>query len=385
MSFNKTLLLFLALLAACGSKPNETKPATPPPAISVSISTLAPAMWPDSFEAVGTVRPRVAATLSSQVMATVLDVKVQPGDRVAAGQTLITLDARNFETAQTQAQFALNEARNALPETDSAIASAQAQLDLAQSTLRRMKELLDKRSLSPQEFDESSARVKLAQAALAMAQARKRQLNDKVQQAEQSVQQATISRAYSEIKAPFAALVIARRAEPGTLASPGVPLLDLEQQGSYRLEVAVEEVRLAKVQRGATVEVNLDALPAPRTGRIAEIVPAVDPASRAFTVKIDLPTNPALRGGLFGRARFPLGERPALAIPRGAILTQGQLQSVLIEDSGIARARLVTLGPAHGDAVEVLSGLRPGDRLIYPVRPDLTDGSPVVENREVRK
>ncbi|MCX6603871.1 MAG: efflux RND transporter periplasmic adaptor subunit [Acidobacteria bacterium] len=385
MSFNKALLLPFALLAACGPKPSEVKPAAPPPAISVSISTLAPTVWPDSFDAVGTVRPRVATTLSSQVMATVLDVKVQPGDRVAAGQTLITLDARNLDTAQRQAQSGLSEARNALPETDSAIASAQAQLDLAQSTLRRMKELLDKRSLSPQEFDESSARVKLAQAALAMAQARKRQLNDKVQQAEQAVQQATISRSYSAIKAPFAALVIARRAEPGTLASPGVPLLDLEQQGTYRLEVAVEEARLAKVQRGAAVEVILDALSVPLSGRIAEIVPTVDPASRSFTVKIDLPSNPALRGGLFGRARFPLGERPALAIPRAAVLTQGQLQSVLVEDSGVARSRLITLGPAHGDAVEVLSGLRPGDRLIYPVRPDLTDGSPVVENREVRK
>ena len=318
-------------------------------------------------------------------MATVLDIKVQPGDRVAAGQTLITLDARNLETAQRQAQSALNEARNALPETDSAIASAQAQLDLAQSTIRRMKELLDKRSLSPQEFDESSARVKLAQAALAMAQARKRQLNDKVQQAEQSVQQATISRAYSEIKAPFAALVIARRAEPGTLASPGVPLVDLEQQGTYRLEVAVEEARLAQVKRGTSVEVILDALTAPLSGRIAEIVPSIEPSSRAFTVKIDLPSNPVLRGGLFGRARFPLGERSALAIPRGAILTRGQLQSVFVEDSGVARLRLITVGSAHGDTIEVLSGLRPGDRLIYPVRPDLADGSPVVVNREVRK
>jgi len=385
MSFNKVILLPLAILAACGPKPSETKPAAPAPAISVSITRLETASWPEAFEAVGTVRPRVAATLSSQVMATVLDIKVQPGDRVAAGQILITLDARNLETAQRQAQSALNEARNALPETDSGIASAQAQLDLAQSTIRRMKELLDKRSLSPQEFDESSARVKLAQAALAMAQARKRQLNDKVQQAEQSVQQATISRAYSEIKAPFAALVIARRAEPGTLASPGVPLVDLEQQGTYRLEVAVEEARLAQVKRGTSVEVILDALTAPLSGRIAEIVPSIEPSSRAFTVKIDLPSNPVLRGGLFGRARFPLGERSALAIPRGAILNRGQLQSVFVEDSGVARLRLITVGSAHGDTIEVLSGLRPGDRLIYPVRPDLADGSPVVENREVRK
>jgi len=380
MSFNKFALLPVALVAlsACGGKhaPETAKPA-PAAKVPVTVTTLAMTEWPDGFEAVGTVRARTSTTLSSRVMGTVLEVRVQAGDRVAAGQTLVTVDSRDLETAQRQAQSGLDEAKNAIPEADSAIASAQAQLELAQSTLRRMKELFDKRSLSAQEFDEFTSRVKVHEATVAMARARRNQINDKIRQAEQAVQQASIAKGYSEVKAPFAGLVLARRVEPGALAAPGAPLLDLEQVGTYRLEASVEESRLAAVKRGAAVAVTIDAIDGPLTGRVVEIAPSVDAGSRAFLAKIDLPANPALRGGLFGRARFATGQRQALAVPRAAVLAQGQLQSVMVEEGGFARARLVSLGASREDSVEVLSGLRVGDRLILQRPAGLADGAPV--------
>lgn len=380
MSFNKFALAPIALVAlsACGGKhAPETAKTAPAAKVSVTVAPLVMTEWPDSFEAVGTVRARTATTLSSRVMGTVLEVRVQAGDRVAAGQTLVTVDSRDLETGQRQAQAGLDEAKSAIPEADSAIASAQAQLELAQSTLRRMKELYDKRSLSAQEFDEFSSRVKVHEAALAMARARRNQINDKIRQAEQAVQQASIARGYAEVKAPFAGLVIARRTEPGALAAPGAPLLELEQSGTYRLEASVEESRLAAVKQGATVGVAIDAIEAPLTGRVAEIAPSVDPGSRAFLAKIDLPAHPALRGGLFGRARFATGQRQVLAVPRAAVVAQGQLQSVMVEEGGFARARLVSLGAAREEAVEVLSGLRAGDRVILPRPAGLADGAPV--------
>jgi membrane fusion protein, multidrug efflux system len=380
MSFNKFALLPVALVAlsACGGKhaPETAKPA-PAAKVPVTVTALAITEWPDSFEAVGTVRARTSTTLSSRVMGTVLVVRVQAGDRVAAGQTLVTVDSRDLETGQRQAQAGLDEAKSAIPEADSAIASAQAQLELAQSTLRRMKELFDKRSLSAQEFDEFTSRVKVHEAAVAMARARRNQINDKIRQAEQAVQQASIARGYSEVKAPFAGLVIARRVEPGALASPGVPLLDLEQVGSYRLEASVEESRLSAVKQGAAVGVTIDAIEGPLTGRVVEIAPSVDPGSRAFLAKIDLPAHPALRGGLFGRARFATGQRPVLAVPRSAVMAQGQLQSVMVEEGGLARARLVSLGAVREELVEILSGLQAGDRLILQRPAGLADGAPV--------
>jgi RND family efflux transporter MFP subunit len=380
MSFNRFALfaVILVALSGCGGKhaPETTKTA-PAAKLPVTVTPLTMSEWPDGFEAVGTVAARTVTTVAGRVMGTVMEVRVRAGDRVAAGQTLVTVDARDLEAAQRQAQAGLDEAKGAIPEAESAIAAAQAQLDLARSTLRRMKELYEKRSLSAQEFDEFNARVKVQEAAVAMARARRRQIDDKIRQAEQAVQQSQIARGYAEIKAPFAGLVLARRVEPGALSAPGVPLVDVEQTGNYRLEAIVEESRLGAVKQGAMTTVTVDAIATPFTGRVVEIAPAVDPGSRAFVARIDLPANPALRGGLFGRARFSTGTRQVLAVPRAAVETQGQLQSVMVEEGGVARARLVSLGAAREDTVEVLSGLRAGDRLILPRPAGLIDGAPV--------
>ena len=380
MSFNRFAWLAVALtaLSGCGGKhaPETVKPA-PAAKTAVTVTPLTTTEWPDGFEAVGTVAARTVTTMAGRVTGTVMEVRVRAGDRVAAGQTLVTVDARDLETAQRQAQAGLDEAKGAIPEAESAIAAAQAQLDLARSTLRRMKELYEKRSLSAQEFDEFNARVKVQEAAVAMARARRRQIDDKIRQAEQAVQQSQIARGYAEIKAPFAGLVLARRVEPGALSAPGVPLVDVEQTGNYRLEAIVEESRLGAVKQGAMTTVTVDAIATPFTGRVVEIAPAVDPGSRAFVARIDLPANPALRGGLFGRARFSTGTRQVLAVPRAAVETQGQLQSVMVEEGGVARARLVSLGAAREETVEVLSGLRAGDRLILPRPAGLIDGAPV--------
>jgi len=106
-------------------------------------------------------------------------------------------------------------------------------------------------------------------------------------------------------------------------------------------------------------------------------VPAVDAASRAYTVKIDLPAMPNLRSGMFGRAWFPLSAREVVAIPPQALLERGQLQSVFVIEDGCARTRLVTVGQRTRNAIEVLSGLSPGEKLVSPVPAHLMDGARV--------
>jgi hypothetical protein len=110
---------------------------------------------------------------------------------------------------------------------------------------------------------------------------------------------------------------------------------------------------------------------------VSEIVPAVDAASRAYVVKIDLPAVPAIRSGVFGRALFQLGSRSLLAIPAGAVTERGQLQSVLVADNGMARTRLITTGQKVKDRMEVLSGLTAGEKVIFPVPRGLSDGASV--------
>jgi RND family efflux transporter MFP subunit len=310
-------------------------------------------------------------------MGYVREVKVQAGDRVRAGQTLVTLDTRDLDVSSRRAEAAREEVRTAVPEADSAVAAAKANLDLAQATFGRMQDLFQKKSISNQEFDEASARLKAAQAAYQMAQARRTQLNSKIAQADQEVRSTEVTRSYAEVVSPFAGVVISKSVDPGSLALPGVPLLTVEREGAYRLEAQVEESRLAAIRVGQPVSVTLDSVDRTLDARVSEIVPAVDAASRAYTVKIDLPMLPALRSGVFGRAAFPLGSRSQLVIPAGAVTERGQLQSVLVAENGVARTRLITAGQKLRDRIEVLSGLTAGEKVIFPAPQSLSDGASV--------
>jgi RND family efflux transporter MFP subunit len=376
----KPYFLFLPipvlLLTSCGSEParRAAQPQAPPVAVQVvSVNTQD---WPTSYEATGTVRARTTATISSKVMGYVQKVSVQVGDRVRQGQELITLDARDLDVNLRRAEAGGGEVQSAIPELENATAAAKANLDLAQTTFKRMEELASKKSISNQELDEASARLKAAQANYDMVRSRRSQINSKMAVVEQEVRAAGIMRDYAKLAAPFSGVVITRTVEPGNLATPGVPLLTIEQDGLYRLEASVDESKLATVRVGQAVEVVLEA-DRKLNARVSEIVPSVDAASRTYIVKLDLPATPQLRTGMFGRAIFPLGMQKVVAVPLAALMERGQLQSVFVVEDGVAHTRLVTTGRRTSGAVEVLSGLNAGEKVVLPVPAGLQDGSRV--------
>lgn len=362
------------LLASCGGKePAEVKEPLRS-SIAVTVTAAAEQEWPAVYEAVGTVRAKTSSVISSRMMGYVRQVHVSLGDQVKAGQTLVTLDSQDLDSQIRQAEAALAEVHSVQPEIESAVAAAKAQLDLAQTTFARMQDLFAKKSISNQEFDEASAKVKVAAANHNLAEAKRAQLSAKVQQAEQAIRSTKIAQSYTTIVAPFSGTVTEKPVESGILASPGTPLLTIEQAGALRLEASVEESRLAQVRVGQTVAVEVDAVAGPLNGRVTEIVPSVDSASRTFTAKIDLPQRSQLRPGQFGRAVFSFGQRKALAIPTAALSVRGQLQMVYVIESGIARSRMVTTGISSGSKTEVLSGLSAGESVVSPVIPAVTDG-----------
>jgi RND family efflux transporter MFP subunit len=374
-------IAFMMWLAGCAQAPREKFSASSEPAVAVPTVTATTETWPSTYEATGTVRARTSSVISAKLMGYVREVKVQAGDRVREGQLLVTLDTRDLDVSSRRAEAAREEVRSGVPESDSAVAAAQANLVLAQVTFGRMRDLFQKTSISDQEFDEASAKLKAAQAAYEMAQARRLQLNSKLAQVDQEVRATEVTRSYADVLAPFAGVVVSKSVDPGSLALPGAPLFTVEREGAYRLEASVEESRLATIRIGQPVSVTLDGVDRTADGamdaRVSEIVPAVDAASRAYTVKIDLPALPALRSGVFGRAVFQLGSRSLLAIPAGAVTERGQLQSVLVTDHGIARTRLITTGRKVRDRIEVLSGLTAGEKVIFPIPEGLSDGAAV--------
>lgn len=161
------------------------------------------------------------------------------------------------------------------------------------------------------------------------AQARRNMAQAGQAQAQAALQQARTVLAYTRILAPFDGVVTEKKADVGTLASPGMPIFTVEDLRRYRLEATVNETDLRYVRMGQQVPVVIDALGDKELkGRVVEIVPAADPASRSFLVKIEVPSDAGLRSGLFGRAHFIRGERSALLIPPSAVVERGQLQGV---------------------------------------------------------
>lgn len=345
------LTLIVSGVSGCSNE-RRIEAAAPETVSNVPIIVAQKSAVPDWLEAVGTVRAAQTSQLASQIMGNIVAVQSHEGERVESGQVLVTID-------DTQQRAAVEQAAAVQLAAQKDITAAESEFTLAQSTLKRYEQLYEKKSISPQEFDEIKTRAQSAEARRDMARAG-------FAQADAALAQARTSLSYTRIRAPFAGVVTERKADPGTMASPGMPILTLEDTRNYRLEVTVDESDLRLVRVGQSAPVNIDALgSAEISGKVVQIVPAADPGSRSFLVKLDLPKDAHLRSGLFGRAQFSRGERSALLIPRSAVVERGQLQGVYVLDSEqIASLHYVTLGQTSGQQVEVLSGLAGGEKVI---------------------
>jgi RND family efflux transporter MFP subunit len=356
-----------------------------PTPIAVSTVSAESVEWTSSFEGGGVVRARSTAAIASRMMAPILHVHVRPGDRVRRGAPLVTLDSREVAANRARAEAALASAVEATHAAESEVRSADAVARLARATHDRMRTLHDRRSATPQELDQAVSALGAADAQLSGARARLAAANAARDAARAANEAAAVTSSYGVLIAPFDGLITDRSADPGTMATPGVPLLTIEDATAFRLEVAIDEARATHVAVGQAVDVEIgDRASANHwTGpaRVSEIA-RLDPASHSFLVKIDLPDLVSLRSGVFGRARFAGPSRPALVVPVSAAVRRGQLTFVYtVDDEDHARLQHVSPGGEARDQVEVLAGIREGDRVIANPPAQLSDGAPVVEGR----
>ena len=307
---------------------------------------------PLNIRSTGTVHARQTTVISAQVVGRIQQVLVREGDSVRAGQTLAVLDDAALRASVDQAQAGVKAAQQQQ-------AAAQTDAKLAASTLDRYRQLQAEKSVSPQEMDEVAQRA-------AAASARLEAVRSETDAARAQEAGAHTMLGYTHLVAPFAGVVTSRMADPGTLASPGVPLLQVDQAGALQLQATVDESAIATVHKGMKVQVTIDGTSSANiTGTVAEIDPAADPNSHSFTVKIALPSSSQLRAGMYGTAEFANGVRQAIVIPRSAVVSRGSLACAYVLDAqGIAQLRYLTLGAAQGNLVEVLSGVSPGEQLV---------------------
>ncbi len=320
----------------------------------------------DELEAPGSVIAVSTAQVAARALGTVLQVAVREGDTVKRGQILAQLDERELASRWNAAQAGAQGATAGVAQATKALAAAQAQADVMKKTYDRYSYLKEQRSVSPQEFDEITAKQQAAQANLEQAMAGLRQAEAGASQAKSEAWAAQDVASYARVVAPFDGRVIRRTVEPGSFVSPGIPLFIVEDTSRYQLEATLPAEALAIVKRNAMARVELDTLAdTSLTGKVAEIEAGADPASHTLKARINLPKEAGVQSGMFGRAFFARGEKRALMVPVAALVNRGQLRGIyVVDDRGLVHWRVLTLGKPRGNQVEVLSGLADGDAVV---------------------
>ncbi|MBH0191842.1 MAG: efflux RND transporter periplasmic adaptor subunit [Nitrospira sp.] len=321
------LMAALLLAAGCGSK---DEPATsvlsdaPQAVIHAAVVEIRTSEAPIRVEVTGQVVPIFQAVLSSRIQGTIDQLLVREGAPVVRGQTLIQLDNRDVEAD---------------------LARVSAEVENAKAQLDRMETLYRQDAVSKQEMENATRAYKVAEAS------RKAVL-------------AQLS--YTVVKAPFDGVITEKMVEAGELASPGQPLLKMENPRQLRLEATVAESDLRSVSRGDKIPVIIDALAGRAlAGIVGQILPAGDPQTHTFTVKVDVPSAPGLKTGMFGRFQLDKGTSRTILVPETAVVERGELTSVFAVGSDrIARLRWVKPGRRLDNQVEILSGVNVGESVL---------------------
>ena len=316
-----------ALITACNSREEPVQPTgTPAPTASIQavVTEVQTVQVPLRVEVTGQVTALVQATLSSQVQSTVDKLLVREGTVVKKGQTLVVLDSRDLREE---------------------LARAKAESENARAHLDRMKQLYGEEAVSKQEKENADRTFKVAEA---------------------SRRAALTKVSYTVVTAPFDGVITEKKIEVGEIASPGQPLLKMEDPQRLRLEATVAEGDLQALSRGATIPVMIDALGSKTlSGMVAQILPTGDPATHTFLVKVELPPTPGLKTGMFGRMLVDKGTGQTLVVPRAAVIERGELTGLyIVGPDSLARLRWVKLGRTVGESIEILSGVTAGERLL---------------------
>ncbi len=325
----------LLLLAGCGKHSAEDAATASGPAMPVSVAEVAVQPLWDEEDVVGNVEAAQRAVLTAKVTGVIDAVNVAPGARVQRGAALAAIDAREIKAR---------------------LDSAEAAQDQAQKDFARIEKLLQSGSSTRQEFDAATMRLRTADAALVEAQTMLQ---------------------YAAITAPFDGVVTRKLVEVGDLATPGKPLMEMENSSLLRFECEIPEALIDRLTMGAGLPVLVDAAGAELAGKVSEIAPSASAGSRTFLVKLDLPPAEKLRAGQFGRVRVPVRERPALLVAGDAVVRRGQIESVFVVDGGKARLRLVKTGRKMDGQIEILGGLSGGETVVVRDAHLLEDGSAV--------
>jgi RND family efflux transporter MFP subunit len=349
----KTGLLLAALLGLGACSPETPSSSAPAPVreVKASVATVQAVQLAQFFPVAGVVEAVDTVQLSSRMMGHIRDLNVVQGQTVKKGELLFVLDP-------VDTQGAVDLAKQSLVQAEAALKDAKLDYD-------RFKNLYQDDAVNKQQLEKmrmnyevSLSRVAQAKAGLAVAQGQ-------------------IS--YTRVTAPMDAVVTEKLANEGDMATPGHPVLVLEDTSHLRVRAQVPESIFSTLHLGDQVQVEVDGQPGVLTATLARMTPTADPLAHTYPVTLDIAAA-GLKSGAFARVLFPQGTRESLLVPASAVLNRAGIRGVFVVDAqGLAHYRMVRTGAEQANGrVEVLAGLSVGERVVLAAG-DVRNGDRIVD------
>lgn len=363
------------------------------PAVEVGIAKVDRLRQPLAYT--GNTEPFKEVSLRSQTEGRLLQLNVDVGDRVVVGQVLARLDDTILQTNLTEAEAELAarmaEVRSTLNRVSNAkVAAERAEVELQQARADAERNILlaEKGAISRQQAEVSQKDAAVAAKVLRSAREQIEIDREAVATAKQrvEVQRSVVAQekerlSYATLNSPISGVVIDRLSQPGNLIQPGNEVLKLGNFSQVKIVVPISELALSQVRVGETVTVSLDAFPGQKiTGRVSRIAPAADLTTRQIPVEVIIPNfDRRIASGLLARVQFEdRNTLNTIIVPETAL--QGEDTVFIVDRDGenvTVTATKVETGDRDRDRVEIISGLKPGDRFVVRSSRPLQNGQSV--------
>ncbi len=377
-------LLFLG--TSCGgSKANVRTEDTNTQPTVVDVTT-APAILrelPRFFEANGSLTGDEQTDVAPSVAGKVVSIGVELGTYVKRGQTIVRLDDVDSKLRVQQAQAQVEQAKAALRQAEEKVgvrpgqsfdlnkvpevANARVALELAEKNLRRSEKLIESGDISRAQYDQQKAQRDQLKELYEVALSKARQdyaavmtARANIASAESQLNLARRTLSYANVFSPIDGYVSERTADLGEYVSPTTKVATVVRINPLRVRIDIPEQAIPEVTVGQSVSITTSAWPDKNfSGRIARISPNVTPTSRTLTVEAEIENSSGvLKPGQFATVRIlQARSEPALLVPARAVRTESGVSRVFVIKDGYARERVVQLGRADGDLVEIKGGV----------------------------
>ena len=387
-------ILSITLLASCSSKSKESAAradakAEPAAAIQVSTAPVVERSTNRGVEVVGSLEAQDEVTVSSQASGNLESISVDLGSPVSRGQVIARIDQRELKLKRDQAEAALHQAEAKLgitrdgkidPQKQPDVRQAVAGLERARYDLTAAKKLFDAGTISNQQYDVYQKTVEQAEARYQASLENVRNLEGIIEEKRAALDLTKKQLADSDIISPLSGVVKEKTASRGEYLQPGKPVVTIVQINPLRLRLEVPETFAASIAKGQVVTLKVDSF-ADREfkGVIKRINPSMDEKSRSLMAEAEVANpNALLRPGMFARSQIVSNAKTiALMVPEKAVVSLAGVTKIFILEGSVAVERIVKLGARDGSLVEILEGIKPGERVITSNAEQLHDGSAV--------